>query len=112
MTKLPVGRKFPPIPRLPAEPLPEIELPTILTWRQEMVAYILQVLREALSEERTDQFIDWLLERVKFPIWIAWAKPFIRKALDYMLPEQLLSAIEKLLSQWVEEGNSIEPPPA
>ena len=55
---------------------------------------VMGFLREEITEDRTDLFIDRLMNLIKVP-WVP--KWLVRKVLDRMLPKKLLDAIEHVL---------------
>ena len=60
---------------------------------------VIDFLREEITEDRTDELIDYLFDLAgpKIPFYL---KPFVGIAkgfVDRMLPEQLIDAIAKLL---------------
>jgi len=78
-----------------------------------IVDWVMNLLRQVLTEERTDEFIDWIFLKIKLPLWLAWATPIVKKALDDLVPEKLLDAIEQLLRKYLDKEvlAAVGPPP-
>jgi hypothetical protein len=51
--------------------------------------------QKEMAEEKSDELIDWMLEKVNLPFWIP--KKIIRRVLDHFLPGKLFDLIEKML---------------
>ena len=63
---------------------------------------VMAFLRAEITEENTDQLLDWLVQLAKdsdkVPWWVKkFALGFVRGFVDKMLPDTLLDAIENLL---------------
>lgn len=63
---------------------------------------VMAFLREHITEERTDEWIDYLVEKLHLPRWIP--SFIVRRVLDSMLPQKVLDSIESLLRKSVKDG--------
>lgn len=59
-------------------------------------ALALEILRQVFTEENTDVLIEWVKERVKLPIWLAWFP--LGMVLDQIFPKVVLELLEKILT--------------
>lgn len=58
---------------------------------------VMAVLRAEITEEKTDELIDYLFDKVPAPWYLKPFLPIAKSLVDKMLPDKLLDAIEKLL---------------
>ena len=78
-----------------------------------IVEWVMAILREALTEQTSDDFLDFIFEKIKLPLWLSWAKPIVKKGVDDLVPEKLLDAIEQLLNRYLSKDiiERVGPPP-
>jgi hypothetical protein len=58
---------------------------------------VMDVLREEITEDKTDQLLDYLFAKLPVSWYIKPFLPIARNIADSMLPERLLDGIEMLL---------------
>lgn len=63
---------------------------------------VMETLRVEITEEKTDELINYLFDKVPVPWYLKPTVPIAKKFVDKMLPERLLDAIEKLLTKGEE----------
>jgi len=60
---------------------------------------VMSVLREEITEERTDELIDYLFDKLPVTWYLKVFIPIAKSVVDKMLPERLLDAIEHILTR-------------